>query len=281
MKYQTSAKYVRAVGAILFTICCSLYTSPVKAQVGEYRNDFAIGVNAGVSMSNVGFVPKVPQSQLVGKTAGITLRYTGEKYFNSICAIVAELNYAEMGWKERLEDLHDNPVMKVALDPETGKKLWDETTNKYLTTDEPERYARRITYLQVPVFARLGWGRERRGFQFYFQTGPQLGFYHSEKTESNFLLENRNAFDRTSTVIAQDTMSVENKLDYGIAAGLGLEFSHPKVGHFLLEGRYYFGLGNIYGNSKRDFFAKSNFQTITIKLSYLFDVIRVKNSKIK
>jgi hypothetical protein len=82
-------------------------------------------------------------------------------------------------------------------------------------------------------------------------------------------------------VTAQDSMAVENKFDFGIAGGLGLEFSFPKVGHFLLEGRYYYGLGDIYGNSKRDYFARSNFQTITVKLTYLFDISRTKNSKIK
>ena len=74
---------------------------------------------------------------------------------------------------------------------------------------------------------------------------------------------------------------VENKFDYGIAVGLGVELSMRKLGHILVEGRYYYGLGNIYGNTKRDYFAKSNHQTIVIKASYLFDIMRSKNPKIK
>ena len=54
------------------------------------------------------------------------------------------------------------------------------------------------------------------------------------------------------------------------------EISHPKVGHFLVEGRYYYGLGNIYGDSKRDYFGSSNFGTITVKLAYLFDIVRTR-----
>ena len=146
---------------------------------------------------------------------------------------------------------------------------------------EPERYERSLTYVQVPVFARLGWGRERRGLQFYFQVGPQVGFLTSEKTEMNFELANRNSADRASQVIAQDTMAVENNIDYGITGGVGMEYTHPKVGHFLLEGRYYYGLGNLYGNSKRDYFAISNLQGFVIKVSYLFDIMRTKNPKIK
>ena len=82
-------------------------------------------------------------------------------------------------------------------------------------------------------------------------------------------------------VVAQDTMAVKNKLDYGIALGLGAEYSIPKVGHFLVEARYYYGLGNIYGSSKRDYFGKSNYGQIVIKASYLFDITRTKNVKRK
>lgn len=87
--------------------------------------------------------------------------------------------------------------------------------------------------------------------------------------------------DRVNQTIAQDTMAVENKFDYGIAAGIGLEYSHPRAGHFQLEARYYYGLGNIYGDSKKDYFAKSNIGSIVIKLTYLFDIVRTKGKEYK
>ena len=65
---------------------------------------------------------------------------------------------------------------------------------------------------------------------------------------------------------------IENKFDYGIAGGLGLEIRTKKAGNFLLEGRYYFGLADFFGNTKKDPFARSANRTITIKLSYLFDL---------
>lgn len=238
-----------------------------SAQIGQYRNELAIGVNGGLTMSSVGFTPTIPQNQLFGKTMGFSVRYTGEKYFNSICAIVAEVNYAQIGWKEEILTPDDEPVINRS----TGLR---------------EEYQRDMSYLQVPVFARLGWGRERRGLQFFFQVGPQVGFFLGEKTKMNFQWEHRtpvfeDGSGRTSSIVAQDTMAVEHKLDYGIAGGLGLEFSHPKLGHFLLEGRYFYGLGNIYGDSKRDYFALSNFTNIAVKLTYLFDLKRTKNPKIK
>lgn len=237
-------------------------TAAAKAQIGDYRNEFAVGVNGGYVFSNIGFTPTVPQSQHTGLTGGLTLRYTSEKYFNSICAVVAEVNYTQLGWKEDIKTPDDEPVINAV-------------------TGLAESYQRDMTYLQIPVFARLGWGRERRGLQFFFQAGPQLGIFLNEKTKKNFEYSDINLSSRTSSIIAQDTMSVEHKVDYGIAAGLGLEFSIPHAGHLLLEGRYYYGLGDIYGNSKQDYFARSNISNIVIKMTYLFDLVKSKNTKIK
>lgn len=235
-----------------------LAAAGASAQVGKYRNDLSIGVNGGYVLSNVGFTPKVNQGFHGGMTGGFSFRYVCEKYFNTICAVQAEVNYSQIGWKESILDENDAPVINQV-------------------TGLPEEYSRTINYVQIPVFAHLGWGREEKGFQFFFQAGPQIGFCLGESTKTNFNVEDANFADRVSSVVAQDTMAVENKFDYGIAAGLGLEYSHPKVGHFQLEARYYYGLGNIYGDTKRDYFGKSNFGNIVVKLTYLFDVIRTKN----
>ena len=235
------------------------------AQVGEYRTDLAIGGSAGYVMSNVGFVPDVPQKMLGGVTAGFSVRYTCEKYFSSICSIVGEVNITQAGWKEDILDADSNPV------------YYADDVNK----TSPLSYERRITYLQIPFMARLGWGRERKGLQAFFQAGPQIGVYLGESTKTNVLLGHGTANQRASQVVAQDTLAVQNKFDYGIAAGGGIELSFPKVGHFILEGRYYYGLGNIFKNSKSDYFGKSNYGQIVIKATYLFDIVRTRNPKIK
>ena len=234
-----------------------------KAQVGEYRTDFAVGVNGGYMLSKVSFTPDVPQNMLGGMTAGLTFRYNCEKYFKSLCAIVAEVNIAQTGWKEKIEGMENQPLY-YADDP-----------------DNALHYERKITYLQIPIFARLGWGRERKGLQGFFQVGPQIAFMLSEKTMTNLVPGYAPTEARASNIVNQETMPVEKKFDYGIAGGAGIEFSMPKVGHFLLEGRYYYGLGNIFGNSKSDYFGKSNFGQIVIKATYLFDIVKTKNDKIK
>ncbi len=258
---------------VLLPLCLFLLLSlSARAQVGEYRNDLAIGVNGGYLMNRISFQPDIPQSIMGGLTGGLSIRYTCEKYFSSICAIAAEINYSQMGWKEQILDLDNQPV----INQDTGVA---------------EEYSRRITYIQVPLLARLGWGRERKGFQAFVQIGPQLGFYLNESTNCNFDIDHPNTSDRASKLSGPSIggtvysnmyhKPVEKKFDYGITGGAGLEFSHPKIGHILMEARYYFGLGNIYGNSKQDYFGKSNHGTIIIKMSYLFDIIKTKNDKIK
>lgn len=108
-----------------------------------------------------------------------------------------------------------------------------------------------------------------------------MGCFLNESTDCNIREGVATQTQRVSPVVAQESMAVEKKVDYGISGGIGLEYSHPKIGHFLIEGRYYFGLGNIYGNSKSDYFAKSNQSSIIVKASYLFDIMKTKNSKIK
>lgn len=139
-----------------------------------------------------------------------------------------------------------------------------------------EAYERTINYVQIPVFAHLAWGQENKGWSFFFKAGPQIGLYLSESTQRNYTAPNlaTDGTGRANTIVKQEDMPVETKFDYGIAAGLGTEWSHPRLGHFQLEARYYYGLGNIYGSSKSDFFGKSNFGNIVVKASYLFDIIK-------
>lgn len=243
----------------ILSFIITLIPGAMMAQIGEHRNDLAIGFNGGLNMSSVSFTPKVSQAKLNGLTGGMSVRYVCEKYFSTVCSLYGEVNYSQMGWKEDIVDINDMPV----VNPATGL---------------PEEYSRTINYIQVPLMAHLAWGREQKGFAFFVNLGPQFGIYMSESTKTNFDFANRNVADRVNPVYAQDTMAVENKFDYGIAAGAGIEFSHPKVGHFLLEGRYYYGLGNIYGDSKRDYFGSSNFGTITVKLAYLFDIVRTRKN---
>ena len=201
-----------------------------SAQIGEHRSNFSIGINGGYVLSNVGFTPSVTQGWHGGFTGGMSLRYVCEKYFSTICSVAAEVNYASIGWKEDI---------KTALD---GAVIGDQGA--------AEEYERTVNYVQIPVFAHLAWGRENRGFNVFFNIGPQFGLYLSDKIKKNYTEPNISAdTGRGNTITVQETMPIEKKFDYGIAGGLGTEYSHPRLGHFLVEARYYYGLGNIFGNT--------------------------------
>ena len=173
------------------------------------------------------------------------------------------------------------PIVGLGID---ASALYDQRDAKVKVEDDGESVESKIKNqsINIPINLRYGVGLGSTASLFLF-AGPQFGFYMSDKTDTNFDVRKMPATDndRVSPVVAQDTMAVKNKLDYGIALGLGAEYSIPKVGHFLVEARYYYGLGNIYGSSKRDYFGKSNYGQIVIKASYLFDITRTKNVKRK
>ncbi len=237
----------------LVAVACILFaTAGIKAQIGEPRRGIAMGVNAGVAMNSVGFDPTIKQKMAMGPTFGLTLRLTSEKYFSTICALQAELNFARLGWKEDIRSRADEPL--------------------------PDTYRREQDWLRLPLMARLGWGRETKGCMGYIVAGPELGYLLGERSKRSdvWTLDAEGNPDRPNGLYAQYDMAADHRFDYGITAGAGLEIS-TAAGHITLDGRYYYGLSDLYANSKRDVFQRSNNSTITIRLTWLFDLRKEKN----
>ena len=238
---------LRTLKYCLTLVLCLTACVNANAQIGEARTTISVGVNGGIVMNTVGFDPTIKQKQHIGPTFGVTLRMMSEKYFNTYCALQMELNYAQLGWNEDIYSSADEPL--------------------------PDTYQRHMNYIQLPVFARLAWGRETRGLMGYFMAGPQLGYCYGESTAQSdtWTLNAYGNPDRPNGLVAQYSMPLENKFDYGITAGAGIEL-HTKIGHFMIDGRYYYGLSDLYGNGKSDTFARSNNNTITVKFTYLIDI---------
>ncbi len=236
----------RQVKGILVSCALLLCAVQANAQVGEARNSLAVGFTGGVMMNTIGFDPTIKQNQHIGPTFGVVARYTSERYFKSYCALQVELNYSVLGWRENILNSNSEPL--------------------------PDTYERNIHYIQLPMLARLAWGKERRGAMGYFLAGPQIGYCLSEKSkQSTFTLNDEGNPDRPNGLYSQYSMSIDRKFDYGITAGAGVELN-TSLGHFLLEGRYYYGLSDVFNNSKKDVFGRSNNSTIVAKVTYLFDV---------
>ena len=226
---------------ILSALAC-LLALPIMAQLGEERQNLAVGVNMGMNMTKVDFSPRIKQKSHNGMAFGLTARYMCEKYFNMMCGIQAEINYTQRGWKEDIEDGTENT------------------------------YSRTMNYVEIPLLAHLAFGKDAldKGVKFFVNMGPQVAFFLNEKEKMS---ENWNPSGRPNGVIQQYGKMVENKFDYGLLGGLGLELS-TKAGHFLLEGRYYYGLADFWGSLKKDDFGRSGHSYMGVKLTYLFDITK-------
>lgn len=216
-----------------------------QAQVGEARRDLAVGVSGGYVLNKVSFNPTIKQDFHPGTTFGLTVRYTCEKYFAALCALQAEVNYTGLGWKEKIETSTDT-------------------------------YERQINYVQVPLLANLGFGRERGGAKGFLVLGPQIGFCMGEKEKRGGEWSEETLNKRPNLVVEQYGRKVQRTFEYGLTGGLGLDVSTRSGHHFLLEGRYYYALSDIFKNSKKDPFGRSANGAIIAKASYLFDIIKTK-----
>ena len=224
---------------------CTLCALPsLRAQVGEARNDWTVGVSGGMAMDKISFSPYISQSWHTGPMGGLTVRYTCEKYYKLICSLQLEVNYANLGWKEDIILADGTPSAETA---------------------NPETYQRDLHYVQLPLLARLGIGREYRGVMGYLVAGPQVGYMLRETTKHS---DYWNPTDRVNGHYHQYDMAIKNRFDYGITAGLGMEVS-TVAGHFLIEGRYYMALSNLFGASKSDVFGRSANGAIVAKVTYL------------
>lgn len=208
---------------------------PAEAQ-RHYRPHVHVGVHGGMSLSKTSFYPSVPESFLKGMQMGVAVRYAEERHVG----LLAELNLEQRGWQE---DFENNALV----------------------------YRRRMTYIELPVMTHIFFGSRR--VKCFFNLGPQIGYMIGNSIDSNFDYANPRAVEGFPTKpreTAQLTMEIKNKFDYGITAGAGLELVIARRNSIMLEGRYYYGLANVFPSSKRDTFSASRGSSILVTLGYMF-----------
>lgn len=225
----------------ILLILALLIPSALLAQ-REYSPKFYLGAKGGATLSRMTFSPGVHQKMVQGVTMGVSAKYVEENIFG----LLAEVNITQRGWKEDFER---------DLAPEFD-------------------YSRKLTYIQIPFMTHIYFGSDR--FKGFINLGPEFGYMIGDKISANFEYNNLKdipGFPTTMRTNEQMSMDIERKFDYGIAAGAGMEFIVKRKHSFQLEGRFYYGLGNIFNDSKRDFFSASRGMSIEITLGYM---IRVK-----
>ena len=219
--------------ALLLTL---LLPSLLAMSQTHYEGTIAVGGKGGVSLSRVNFNPTVQQQFLPGVTAGVMFRYIEERNFG----ILAELNLTQRGWKENFEE-------------------------------SDYKYSHQFTYLELPIMTHIFFGNRRvKGF---FNLGPEINVMLGDGIKSNFTYtdaENMDYFINDTRHIEQMTMDIKNRFDYGICGGAGMEINLNAKHSLLLEGRFYYGLTDVFPNHKTDIFSSSNSMTVTVTLGYFY-----------
>lgn len=220
---------------ILINILLCATQLTVNAQT-HYEPRVNIGGKAGMSISKTMFSPSVPQTILLGYTAGVSLKYSEEKNFG----LLIELNIEQRGWNEDFEEY-------------------------------PFKYNRTLTYVQLPILTHIFFGSSK--FKGFFNAGPEVGYIIGETISSNFDYNNYNTIEGFPIINRNNeqlNLPIKNKVDYGISLGAGAEYIANRNHSFILEGRFYYGLGNVFGSRKKDAFSGSTGMSLMVTLGYSY-----------
>ncbi len=220
------------------TIIALLLTfSTAIAQVRDpnFKRELSVGAKAGITIPEMALSPAVDQNTWMGYTSGLTFRYIEEKIFG----LIVELNWAQRGWDEKFEGVDYS-------------------------------YRRTLNYLEIPFLSHIYFGSEK--FHGFVNLGPQVGFMLNDSKQANFDLDNPPTLGNGHHNKEAYDLPVKNRFDYGITGGLGVELRFNR--HIiLLEGRYYFGLGDVFGNHKADvFYGSSANRGFLATISYMFRI---------
>lgn len=225
-----SKLYRRVVLSALFLTCC------LNCIAQDFRaGNIYAGVKGGINMSRVFFTPNIQQSFIPGVNLGVTFRYIEESYFG----LIAEVNFEQRGWKEDFD----------------GAQF---------------EYSRTLNYLQVPLLTHIYFGKDNR---FFLNLGPEIGVMLGESTNSNFNYKDIEAvpdFPSKLRTTYQYQLEADNRIDYGISAGLGGEISAGPKNSIYVEGRGYYGLGNVLKSGRTELFKGSNSLSLMLSVGYWF-----------
>jgi hypothetical protein len=221
---------------LLFTLHLAAH-----AQKQTFKNELYVGAGGGAISAAIDFMPRITQQFNTGILGGIAVKYISEKYLG----LVGEVNFAQRGWNEE-------------FDPSTDFS-----------------YRRTLNYIEIPVMTHIYFGNKTR---FIMNAGPQISILLSDSQEMSKALADdiaaRQAAEPDAPIGVQYGPSGQLKrLDYGLVGGVGMELK-TAAGDFDLEGRYYFGLGDLFNNrrSENAFFTRSAHRLFEAKLTYYLKI---------
>lgn len=214
----------------------------------KFEREWNVGIGGGPTFSSVDIEEQNSSNGLKTKNmlqfhGGVSVRYLNERNVG----FIAEINYSQQGWEE-----------------DFSKRIESEGA---LSDSKDYVHKHKLNYVEIPFLTHIYFGDK---FRFFFNLGPKISYMVSESEEISQdlidLLSSGNLTD--GDITNQYFHKAEKSIDYGIMGGGGFEFRTKNIGSFSLEGRYYYGLGDIYKNKKSDFFQRSANRVISVKLTY-------------
>lgn len=236
---------LRSISCLMLVLLCAAWTNRAEAQTRIPR-EVHLGVVGGANLSQYTFHPRVTQQFAGSYTMGVAARYIEETYFG----LQAELLLTE----RVMSDLYEpNP--------------------------EDFHFARKLMYVEMPVLAHVYFQMGKHN-EVSIDLGPKLAWFMSDRTDSNLPDTYGISGTTAGNVYLHHELPVTKKFDYGIQGGLGYEFKVNEHYSAQIAGRYYFGLGNLWPDSKADNFEQSSNQSIQVILTlWWHHVIRGKKVK--
>jgi hypothetical protein len=224
---------------LFFALSC---INPVFAQKKDtFKTEFYLGMGGGAMSTSLDFMPTIQQSFMVGKVGGISAKVITEKHLG----LITEVNYSQRGWREEFDSELDHS------------------------------YSRTLNYLEIPVLTHVYFGNKLR---FIVNAGPQLSILLNDKqdmsqTLEEYILDLQLANPDAPIGVQYEPFDMLKKVDYGLTGGAGIELKMGK-GNLNLEGRYYFGLGDVFESrrSKNAYFSRSAHRLIEAKLTYYIQI---------
>lgn len=227
---------------LILTGAYLIFGFSLQAQIkNPFKPEFSVGVGGGITLSKIDFVPAVLQTYKQGVWGGISFRYISENHLG----LQAEINFSKRGWKED----------------------WRQTDSTFF-------YSRSLSYLEIPILTHIYFGKKGR---FFVNLGPQISYFLSDAQSMNqplaTYIEKQKKETPDNPHIGAQYRNVEKKFEYGLVGGMGVEI-RSSIGYFDLEGRYYFGLSDIFNNRKADAFSRTAHRVIEARISYFFPIFK-------
>lgn len=204
------------------------------------------GIKAGYTMSSVRFSPPVPNKRHVETNydPGLMFKYFDTKYVG----FQTELYLSNRGF---------------------DKKLTDTIAQK-----------RTNTYLEMPLFIQFRVSVSV--IRFHLNLGPYFSYLLKADVEERNFFANADEGIPDERVFKSYEFNIlrDNRLDYGLLGGVGLSCDF-RWGSFQVEGRFGFGLGDLYDTSYPDNPSQSGalFQSLVVSYCYIFG--REKNKDVE